>query len=88
MSPEQLLQALIDGQVTPQDFKRRAIAPQWALIFYTSPTRENAGQMEPEDTTVVIIDGEKKEMTWKAFEAFRATWPDAEYMPAPFFEKE
>lgn len=88
MNPEQLLQQLIDGQVTPKEFKRLATAPQFIMVFYTDPSRENAGQMDPEDTAVLFIDGERREMKWREFEAFRAAWPGAEYMPPAFFEPE
>lgn len=86
--PEQLLQALIDGEITPAEFKRRATAPKWAIIFFVEEAKEHIGQMEPEDLTIVIIDGVMQEMRWKEFDAFRKQWPDAEYMPIMFFAED
>lgn len=85
---EQLLNDLVNGLITPQEFKSLATAPKWALIFYAEHGNEHIWQMDPEDMTIVIIDGVKKEMRWKEFEAFRDQWPDAEYLPIMFFDPE
>jgi len=81
---EQLLNDLVAGRITPEEFKRLAQRPKYAVIFFGEEGKEQIGQMDPEDTTVVIIDGVRREMTWKDFDAFRKQWPDAEYLPILF----
>lgn len=74
---EQLLNDLIAGRITPQEFKRLAQRPALSVIFFDDPE---------EDPVLVLIDGQRQEMRREEFETYRATFPDARYIAISFFE--
>lgn len=81
---EQLLQALIDGQITPEEFKAQATAPRFVVCMVFEPSGPG-GDVAPEDVANLVIDEIKQEVPYSEYLAMRERYPDAVFVTPMIF---
>lgn len=80
---EQLLNDLISGLITPEEFRDLAAAPVFSVVYFP----ESEGQAQRRKGEIkVIVDGIERQMQRQQFEAFRHRFPSAEYVEITFYQ--
>lgn len=76
---EQLLNDLVNGLITPAEFKRRATAPRVVMCMVCHPSGPG-GEVGPEDLASLVIDERKTELPFSEYLAIRERYPDAVFV--------
>lgn len=79
---EELLNALLSGEITAREFKRMVKAPKLVLCMVFEPTGPD-GEALPGDVATVTIDGQRQEMPFGEYQALQEAYPTTIFVP-PF----
>lgn len=81
---EELLNALLNGEITAQEFKARAKGPTYVFCFFYEASGPD-GAIMPDDMVTLFIDGIRKELPFSECSALPEKYPYTEFIPASFF---